>query len=321
MVYASKLSATPANPTPHYVGEVVRTGLYMMTQDRVQGVVTYVLRKEFEPEPSDDIAPSGKGYFSFFVPAGTPTVAGDRAEIQQVIHLSPAATSQKLIFSHYDTYSNLPGAGYHYKQVLIDTQVVWEQDVATDSAETWTEVALDLTPYLKGKRVATLTFRLCDKRGVSNFWVNVGFDRIQPVGFTLEDPDFEKGYGWTIRTGTRSMIAENLIYNPRRQADTFAAVQTAYLFYDLYASAIRSFDVSDWEHVRYLIEMADCAWNGRDQEARRWLEAWLFALSHYSSAWPEHHTDRLRAKGDKLRRLLIKAEKGESDHHLSTLSP
>ncbi|MDN4593411.1 hypothetical protein [Polycladomyces subterraneus] len=321
MVYASKLSATPANPTPYYVEKVVRTGLYMMAQDRVQGVVTYVLKKEFEPESSDDIASSGKGYFSFFVPAGTPTLAGDRVEIQQVIHPSPAATDQKLIFSHYDTYSNLLGAGYHYKQVLIDTQVVWEQDVATDSDGTWKEVTLDLTPYLKGKRVATLTFRLYDKRNVSNFWINVGFDQIRPVGFTLEDPDFEKGYGWTVRTSTRSMIAENIIYNPQRQADTFAAVQTAYLLYDLYASAVRSTDSSVWEHVRCLIEMADCAWNGRDQEARRWLEAWLFALSNYSSAWSEHHIERFRVKGDKLRRLLLKAKKGESDYHLSSLSP
>lgn len=321
MVYASKLSATPANPTPQYVGEVVRHGLNMMTQDRVQGVVTYVLKKEFKPETPDDISPSGRGYFSFFVPAGAPTIAGDRAEIQQVIHPSPSSAYQKLTFSHYDTYSNLMGAGNHYKQVLVDSQVVWEQDVATDSAETWNEVTLDLTPYLKGKRVATLTFRLCDKRGVSNFWVNVGFDHIRPIGFTLEDPDFEKGYGWTIRTSTRSMIAENLMFNPRRQAETFAAVQTAYLFYDLYATAVRSTGSQDWEHIRCLIEMANCAWNGRDQEARQWLEAWLFALAHYSGTWSEHHTEHLRSKGDKLRRLLLKTKKGESDHHLSSLSP
>ena len=73
-------------------------------------------------------------------------------------------------FLERDGYSG-PTAGYHFKQLLIDGKVVWEQDVA-GGPDGWQEVVVDVAEWVHGKTSITLAFRLLDKKGVGNFALN-----------------------------------------------------------------------------------------------------------------------------------------------------
>ncbi|SEN13688.1 hypothetical protein [Lihuaxuella thermophila] len=232
MVYTSQLTRTPANPTANYVNQVVKIALDNMRQGKLAGVITYVLEKEFVPEPADHKASSGKGYFSLFVPAAAPTNPGDFTSATQVIH-PDGSGKYTLQFRTMDEGPNV--AGYHFKQVLIDETVVWEQDVAQNQTDLqWEEVNLDLTPYLEGKTSARLTFRLYEKNGVRNYFNNVGFDALQAEGFTVVNQDFESGSDWEITRNSPGLIGEILIYDPNRRIKAFNYVKALYLTYDLF---------------------------------------------------------------------------------------
>ena len=56
----------------------------------------------------------------------------------------------------------------HFKQLLVDGAVVWEEDVA-GGTNGWNQVAVDVTAQAKSKAAIRLAFRLLDKRGVGNF--------------------------------------------------------------------------------------------------------------------------------------------------------
>jgi hypothetical protein len=106
-------------------------------------------------------------------------------------------------------------AGYHYKQLLLDGTVVWEEDVAGGSP-TWQKVAVDVTRHVHGKTQVTLAFRLFDKLGVSNFGVRwrVGELRTENLQLAADvsEPQewkasrkgaFETGFGSKGKTGQR----------------------------------------------------------------------------------------------------------------------
>ncbi|MBA4494692.1 hypothetical protein ACFO25_17745 [Paenactinomyces guangxiensis] len=237
MLYASQLSNTPANPSREYVRETVQIALDNMRRGKLDGVVTYVLHKEFVPEPTDDKAFSGKGYMSFFVPSGVATNPGDAVSVTQLIRPKRTSGKYSITFRTMDEGPNAPG--YHFKQVLIDDAVVWEQDVAQNTTNRqWEHVALDLTPYLTGKTKAKLTFRLYEKNGVRNYFNNVGFDRIEANGFSIENGNFEDKSSWEPSKTFPGMIGETLKYDPERRVKVFRDVKASYLTYDLYDEII-----------------------------------------------------------------------------------
>jgi hypothetical protein len=238
MLYTSYMTSTPANPSADYVRETVQVALDNMRQGKLAGVISYELMKDFVTEPEDKKAFSGNGYLSLFVPAGVRTKPGDNVSATQIIH-PDGSGSYSLSFRTMDEGPNL--AGYHFKQVLIDDRVVWEQDVAKNTANgQWEEVVLDLTPYLAGKTSANLTIRFYEKNGVSNFFDNVGFDLLQAKGFSIANGDFEEKSGWSITSTYPGMIGEILIYDPDRQKKVFEAVQASYISYALYAGIVQS---------------------------------------------------------------------------------
>ena len=61
-------------------------------------------------------------------------------------------------------------AGFHFKQLLVNGKVIWEEDVAGGS-NAWREVTVDVGPAVQGTTNLSLAFRLFDKKGVSNFGV------------------------------------------------------------------------------------------------------------------------------------------------------
>lgn len=238
MLYTSQLTLTPANPTVEYVRETVQIALDNMRQGKLAGVITYELEKNFVPETADQKAYDGSGYLSLFIPGGVRTKPGDFVSATQTIR-PDGSGNYKLSFRTMDEGQYL--AGYHFKQLLVDGTVVWEEDVAANTTDRqWQEVDVDLTPYLSGKSQADLTFRLYEKQGVSNYWHNNGFDALKATGFTVANGSFEEKGGWTFAHTNPGLIGEILLYDPDRREKAFDAVKASYALYDLYAGITNS---------------------------------------------------------------------------------
>jgi hypothetical protein len=104
---------------------------------------------------------------------------------------------------------------YHYKQLLVDGNVVWEGDVAGGSND-WHKVTVDVAKYVQGKTSVTLAFRLLDKKGVSNFGVRWRVDQLRGKNLQLaadvrqsqkwqvsRQGAFETGFGSLAKVGQR----------------------------------------------------------------------------------------------------------------------
>jgi len=150
------------------------------------------------PEGLTLVGQPAYGRISF--PWGTPSTTGQFGALHQDITVEPA-DSYQLSVRVWDDFDG-PTAGYHTIQVLLDGQVVAEEDVATTSG--WRELTADVTDALAGKSKATLTLRLFEKRGVSNFGVAVLFDEVRITGARIENPDFEDASSTAWRTETNA---------------------------------------------------------------------------------------------------------------------
>ncbi|MBA4603120.1 hypothetical protein [Thermoactinomyces mirandus] len=239
MIYASRLSATPSNPSVLYIESTLKLALYRMKVGHLAGVVTYLLPKKFMAEEQDRLARSGRGYANLFVP-NTPFVRkNDYAEWAQKIYIKPGR-HYSLSFWHLNVYpvrfQNLPFA----KQILINNQVVWSQRVDTTRPGVWKHEKIDLTPYLRGKTHATFSLRLIKHEKGTYPWNFAGFDQLQTDGFELENGNFEQNTDWANKSTTRALIGEILFYDEKRQAKTYQAVKKHMNAYALYLSMLRS---------------------------------------------------------------------------------
>ncbi|MFC4076705.1 hypothetical protein [Salinithrix halophila] len=234
MVHASKLSATPANPSVQYVKESLGIGMDSLAEGKIQGLVTYVLQKEWFPEQKDQTAQSGYGYGCLFIPPGRTPLSGVNGELKQIIR-PDGSGDYRLTFSHLDVYPHNLGKGQYVKQVQIDGRVVWQEDVTRGRAERWERKEIDLSSALKGKKEAVLSLRLLRKRTDSSAWLYTGFDSLSSRGFTLEDPGFETGRGWTAFTNHPSIIADIIQYDPKRRLRVYLTtmiLNNAFLLFD-----------------------------------------------------------------------------------------
>ena len=126
---------------------------------------------------------------------------------------------------HFMELDDFTGAtsGYHFKQVLLDGAVIWEEDVAGGSKEP-RAVDLDLAQQLKGKDTVKLAFRLVDKQGVSNFGVRWRLKELRAEGLCLaadltkpeqwqvkKRGQFEAGFGAELRQPRRAVHVPMLV--------------------------------------------------------------------------------------------------------------
>lgn len=146
----------------------------------------------------DDVTSQvGKQSFTVSLPNATKTSDGDYAGVAQVLELSQ--TDKGITFYVKDSYTGRTN-GYHWMQLLVDKEVVWETDVSGGDDQ-WRKVSLDLTRYLaepKIKRVARtkseqdknykITFRLFERRGVNRFGIQVWADNFTLLKKTPDDP-------------------------------------------------------------------------------------------------------------------------------------
>ena len=106
---------------------------------------------------------------------------------------------------------------------------MWDQDVAADDALAWVERTFDLTPHITGKSSAVLTFRLYDKKGVSNFGIRVSVAGLEATGFTVDDRDFTNDTGWKFaQQGPGSARRAHYLCDPDRQRHVYEAVRDLY---------------------------------------------------------------------------------------------
>jgi hypothetical protein len=128
--------------------------------------------------------------------------------VSQEVQVLPGAHS--LRFRERDDYDGHT-AGYHFKQLLVNGKVLWEEDVAGGTND-WREVGVDLAGRLQ--ETNTVAFRLLDKKGVGNFGVRWRVADLRADGLkasaSLEAPGewnveqrglFEAGFGAAILKG------------------------------------------------------------------------------------------------------------------------
>ena len=131
------------------------------------------------------ISQAGSKSFTVSIDSQSPTEKEDFAGIEQVLQLTRA--DKGISFYVKDTYTE-GTARYHWMELLLDGEVIWESDVAGGDTE-WRKVSLDLTRYLKdGKRVRigrekyreeknyTITFRVFERNAVNRFGVQAWAD-------------------------------------------------------------------------------------------------------------------------------------------------
>ena len=143
-------------------------------------------------------------------PWNTPTRAGDYVSAG-VSAKVPRRGTARLSFSERDDFTG-PTADYHFKQVLIDGRVVWEEDVA-GGTNAWRRIEMDVTEQARSANAVKVEFRLFDKQGVSNFGVRWSLKDLRTDGLKLlagldrpqqwvvqQNGPFEAGFGSKPRT-------------------------------------------------------------------------------------------------------------------------
>jgi len=123
-------------------------------------------------------------------------------------------TNHRLRFWERDDFTGAT-AGYHFKQLLLNDKVIWEEDVAGGTND-WRRVEVDLSNESQSSNRVVITFRLLDKKGVTNFGVRWRLKELQTEGLQLEagldKPEewkaeqhgaFEAGFGAAMLKGQR----------------------------------------------------------------------------------------------------------------------
>ncbi|MBW2457544.1 MAG: PKD domain-containing protein, partial [Deltaproteobacteria bacterium] len=103
-----------------------------------------------------------------------------------------------------DSYPG-PLTDFYRKQVLVDGQLVWEDDVAGN--EGWEHVAVEVTDLVSGQERVDLTLRAQNITAVSNeelIELDVFWDDVILFGAEVAGGDFESSAAWTYEEGADS---------------------------------------------------------------------------------------------------------------------
>ncbi|GAA3941659.1 hypothetical protein GCM10023085_24160 [Actinomadura viridis] len=224
LVYAGRFLAATLGPTESYVRQAVDAGLRCTADGLISGVIAYGTQLDDAPTiASDNKAMYGNGRLSLSLPSETQRIpAGTWAQAGQVIHPDPASPRYELSFWHFDEFApSTPGPGEVVKELLVDGEVVWTCDIHDEPWPLWIQGRslqgpVDLTPWLTGKERATLTIRLRVVDETTGNRVDVGFDHLESIGFTLADPGFEEPAGWELTDSGGAAKAHIDIFVPDR---------------------------------------------------------------------------------------------------------
>lgn len=115
----------------------------------------------------------------FYYPWKVPAAAGDFAMVSRTIKVL-SMEKQVIHFRQRDDFTG-PTAGHHFKQVLVDGEVAWEEDVAGGKDE-WSDVSVDITKLAAGKKEVTLAIRFYARKGCGDFGVCWTIDGLRAEG-------------------------------------------------------------------------------------------------------------------------------------------
>jgi hypothetical protein len=139
-------------------------------------------------------------------PWGTPSQPGDSVEISREVAVKPDAPRYEISLDDRDDFIG-PTDGYHFKQLLIDGAVAWEEDVAggggpegSPGDPDWHTVTVNVADHVRGKEKTALALRCIDKKGVSNFGVHVRFSNVRLEGFAQTTLDLTDDKAWQQKT-------------------------------------------------------------------------------------------------------------------------
>jgi hypothetical protein len=180
-------------------------------RDAIDGVVAAYPQSAEEIEHAsaifNDIAIAEPCELTF--PHYTPSHEGDFVMVTQ--SAIPSGSRQSLTFLERDDFTG-PTAGYHFKQLLVNDLVVWEEDVA-GGTNGWREIKVDVSKHISDKPTVNIAFRLLDKKGVSNFGLRWRLKDLHAEGLklsaNLEAPaqwkaqqrgPFEAGFGDAVQS-------------------------------------------------------------------------------------------------------------------------
>ena len=144
-----------------------------------------------------DASQTGKKSFAVSLAGESPTQKEDFAGIVQVLELTRA--DKGISFYVKDNYTGNTSR-YHWMELLLDGEVIWEADVAGGNTD-WRKVSLDLSRYLKHvkrKKIGRnkyrdesnykITFRVFERNGVNRFGIKVRVDNFKLLKETPTDP-------------------------------------------------------------------------------------------------------------------------------------
>jgi hypothetical protein len=230
MVYGNTLGNTMVSPDVEYVSRVVDTALANVQTGKINGVIVWNLNLAPTGKPANDsrnLARTGMGALSLSLAGDTATAPGQYAEASSTIHLDGGSSSCDLQFWSRNDQAAGAIPGYHEMQVYVGTHLVWQQDVASESAEWSASPRLTVTPDL-ANGTAPLRVRLTEREGVSNYAVNAIFDDFSTAGCSVSDPGFETDNSWTLTRSNGPLMPAIYQYNPTFTTAAFNAVAARY---------------------------------------------------------------------------------------------
>jgi len=131
---------------------------------------------------NDDFSEPARYLISY--PWNTRSSIGTSGSMQRRLKVLPGG-QYTISFTHRDDYTG-PTAGYHFKEILVDGQVVWEEDVANGD-RSWRTTELDLRGVVQGKSEVEIDIRVYDRLAVSNFGIEMEFLELAYNGFEPAD--------------------------------------------------------------------------------------------------------------------------------------
>ncbi|GAA4524800.1 hypothetical protein [Amycolatopsis samaneae] len=228
LLYTNRFLDAALPPDENYVAASIQAALPYARDGRILGINNYGLPLGDKPNiTAGNRAAHGIGRLSVALPSFIGTRPGDYAGAEQRVRVDTAAAGKSLSFVDYDgNYGNLGGAGYHFKQLLVDGAVAWESDVTDPGGFGWVRHTVDLTEALRGKESATITLRILDRNGVGDFPLDVGFDDVTGEGLTVVNGGFENDRGWRLVSDNRALLPSLDHYVQDRPARIREAVAT-----------------------------------------------------------------------------------------------
>lgn len=129
----------------------------------------------------DEILKYNDKLILFTYPWDEPSNEGDYVSLSKTIQVPEDIENLNevlLSFTISDDFRNSV-EGYHYIQLLVDDELVWEEDVS--GRENVPHISLNLKDYLMGKEEATISFKAIEKKAVHNFGVKISIINLEGI--------------------------------------------------------------------------------------------------------------------------------------------